>query len=81
MKNLLVTVNDQTALISSAQWNYTNGGTLNFTQIYESVGTYRLPAKANIAARFPDYSVDGTLTFSNYQPNAPVSPSAFASPH
>ncbi len=69
VQNLLVTVNDQTALISSAQWNYTNGGTLNFTQTYESVGTYRLPAKANIAARFPDYSVDGTLTFSNYQPN------------
>jgi hypothetical protein len=81
VKNLLVTVNDQTALISGAQWNYTNGGTLNFTQTYESVGTYRLPAKANIAARFPGYSVDGTLTFSDYQPNAPVSPSVFASPH
>ena len=81
VKNVLVTVNDQTALISSAQWNYTNGGTLDFSQTYEGVGAYRLPAKANIAARFPDYSVDGTLTFSKYQPNAPVSPSIFASPH
>ncbi len=81
VKSVLVTVNDQSALISSALWSYTNGGSLNFTQTYETVGSYRLPAKANIAARFPGYSVDGILTFSNYQPNATVSPSVFASPH
>jgi hypothetical protein len=61
--------------------NYTNGGTLSFAQAYENVGTYRLPSKATISARFPGYSVDGTLTFSKYQPNATVSPSVFASPH
>jgi hypothetical protein len=37
-------------------------------------------AKGDIAARFPGYSVDGTITFSNYAPNAPVSPSVFVTP-
>ena len=81
VKNVLVTINDQSALVSTAQWNYTNGGTLTWGQTYESVGTYRLPEKATISAHFPGYSVDGTVTFSNYQPNATVSPSVFASPH
>ncbi len=81
VKSITVTIDDRSTLLSKAQWNYTNGGTLNFGQTYANVGTYRLPSKATIAARFPGYSVDGTLTFSNYQPNATVSPSVFASPH
>jgi len=68
-------------LIARAQWAYSNGGSLSFDQSYANVGQYRLPAKANIAARFPGYSVDGTLTFANYQPNATVAPSVFASPN
>lgn len=81
VKNVVVTINDQTALVSTATWNYNDGGNLTWGQTYESVGAYRLPAKATISARFPGYSVDGTVTFSNYQPNATVSPSVFASPH
>lgn len=81
VKNVIVTINDRSALVSSAQWNYTNGGSLTWAQTYENVGSYRLPAKATISAHFPGYSVDGTVTFSNYQPNATVSPAVFASPH
>lgn len=81
VKDVVVTIDDQSALVSTAQCNYTNGGTLTWGQTYETVGTYRLPAKATISAHFPGYSVDGTVTFSNYQPNATVSPSVFASPH
>jgi hypothetical protein len=80
VKSVMVTVTDQTALLSKAQWSYTNGGSLGWQQSYTDVGTYRLPAKAVISAHFPGYSVDGTLTFGNYQPNAVVSPSVFASP-
>lgn len=80
VKSLTVSVNDSTALVSHAEWLYTNGGKLDFTPTFTTVGTYHLPAKTDIAARFPDYSVDGTLTFSNYKPNASVSPSVFASP-
>jgi hypothetical protein len=80
VKNLIVQVNDQSALIDEAIWSYTNGGSLKFVQTYGDVGSFHLPTKADIAARFPDYSVDGTITFTNYVPNAPVSPSVFASP-
>lgn len=79
VKSLTVRVSDQSALIDRAQWAYNNGGTLTFEETDEDVGTYHLPAAANIAARFPGYSVDGTITFANYVPNAPVSPSVFAS--
>jgi hypothetical protein len=81
VKNVIVTVNDQSALLNSTQFAYTNGGKLSFGQTYMNVGIFRLPAKATISARFPGYSVDGTLTFSKYQPNATVSPSVFASPN
>lgn len=80
VKNVVVTIDDRSALLNSARWNYTNGGQLTFSQTYANVGNYRLPAKATISARFPGYSVDGTLTFGNYQPNATVAPSVFASP-
>jgi hypothetical protein len=81
VKSITLAVTDATALIAHAQWAYSNGGTLSLDQAYTNVGQYRLPAKANIAARFPGYSVDGTLTFADYQPNATVSPSVFASPN
>ena len=80
VKSLTVHVNDQSALIDQALWSYTNGGSLKFVQAYGDFGAFNLPTKADIAARFPGYSVDGTITFANYVPNAPVSPSVFASP-
>jgi hypothetical protein len=79
VKSVTVRVNDQSALIDRAQWAYNNGGSLTFEETYGSVGTYQLPSAANIEARFPGYSVDGTITFANYIPNAPVAPSVFAS--
>jgi hypothetical protein len=80
VKNVNVMVDDTSELIQRVQWSYTNGGNLQLDQIYTKVGTYQLAATANISARFPGYSVNGTLTFSGYQLNASVSPSVFASP-
>ena len=80
VKSLTVSVSDSSALISHAEWLYTNGGKLDFDETYTNINNFRLPVKVDIAARFPGYSVDGTLTFSNYKPNASVSPSVFASP-
>jgi hypothetical protein len=77
VKSITLTVNDASALVSHAQWAYTNGGSMSFDQTYLSVGTFRLPAKTNISAHFPGYSVEGTLTFGNYNPNVPVSSSVF----
>jgi hypothetical protein len=79
VRSLTVLVDDQSALIDRAQWAYINGGTLRFDETYTTVATFQVPAAANIAARFPDYSVDGTITFANYVPNAPVAPTVFAS--
>ncbi len=80
VKSVTLNVDDHAALINRAQWAYTNGGSLIFNPSYTHVGSFNLPSKTVIAARFPGYSVDGTLMFSNYQPNATVSPSVFASP-
>jgi hypothetical protein len=80
VKSVTVTVKDSSALVSHVEWFYTNGGKLDFAQTYTNVGEFHLPSKTDIGARFPGYSVDGTLTFSDYQPNASVSPSVFASP-
>jgi hypothetical protein len=80
VEKLNVTIDDAQALIRHAEWLYAGGGKLDLDQTYAAVGTFQLPAKADIAARFPDYSVDGVLSFSGYKPNAPVSPAVFASP-
>lgn len=80
VEKLTVMVDDALALVRHAQWLYTNGGRLELDQSYAKVGTFQLPAKADIAARFPGYSVDGELSFSGYKPNAAVSPAVFASP-
>ena len=63
VKGLILSVNDQSALIERVVWSYTNGGSLRFAQTYGAVSGFALPTKSDIAARFPDYSVDGTITF------------------
>jgi hypothetical protein len=80
VKSVVVTIGDQSAMLNGARWSYKNGGSLTISQNYMNVGNFRLPAKATISAHSPGYSVDGTLSFGNYQPNATVSPSVFASP-
>jgi hypothetical protein len=77
VKSVTLSVDDQSALVSRADWAYTNGGKLSFEQTYTSVGDFHLASKTDIAARFPGYSVNGTITFADYKPNAPVSPSVF----
>jgi hypothetical protein len=62
-KSATVSVDDRSGLITHAQQSYTNGGTLTFDHTYMNVGVYRLSSKADVAARFPGYSVDGTITF------------------
>ncbi|MDQ6766206.1 MAG: hypothetical protein M3Z41_00105 [Candidatus Eremiobacteraeota bacterium] len=78
VKSLTLTVDDSTALISRAVWSYTDGATLRLDETYTTVGSFRLPSEDAIAARFPAYSVDGTLRFSHYEPNAHVDPALFS---
>lgn len=81
VKALNVTVSDAEALVIEAQWLYADGGELRFDQSYAAVDGFELPSSDKIVARFPGYDVDATLSFSNYVPNAPVSPATFASPN
>lgn len=78
VKSLTLTVDDRTALISRAVWSYTDGATLRFDETYTTVGAFRLPSEDAISARFPAYSIDGTLRFSHYEPNAHVDPAVFS---
>ncbi|MBV8366137.1 MAG: hypothetical protein JO194_06525 [Candidatus Eremiobacteraeota bacterium] len=74
-----VTVDDASALATRIMWKYVNGGSLRADQTYTTVNGFHVIEKENIAARYPDYSADGTLSFSNYQLNAAVDPAIFAS--
>ena len=73
-----VTVDDNTALASRIEWSYTNGGSLRADQTYTSVGSAHVIDSEVLSARFPDYSVDGKRTFSDYKLNAAVDPSIFS---
>lgn len=74
-----VSVDDSTALASRIVWQYTNGGSLRADQEYVTDGGFHVISVENISARFPDYSADGTLHFSDYRPNATVDPAIFTS--
>lgn len=77
VKQILIDVGDDTALIERSVWSYIDGGTLVFEPSYETVGGFRLQAGETIKARFPAYSVDGSLRFTRYRLNEPISPSLF----
>jgi hypothetical protein len=81
VKSLKLTVDDASALVTHAQWLYSDGGELDFDQSYTKVAGFELPFRDTIEARFPGYRVEAMLSFSNYKPNATVSPSVFASPN
>lgn len=80
VKSLVLTVDDEAALVTSAVWKYVNGGSLSFKQQYETIGSYRLPSSIAIAARFPDYAVDGTIQLSDYHTNVDVPVAVFSTP-
>jgi hypothetical protein len=75
---LLVTVDDASLLITREVWRYGGGGILTFDEHYQTVGTYRLQSTIDITARFPGYSVDGTIHLSGYRTNVAVPPAVFA---
>jgi hypothetical protein len=77
VKSLTLTVDDRTALIARAAWTYTDGGRLSFEPHYSTVGSYKVVTNESIAARFPAYSVDGTLHLSGYQFDVRIEPGVF----
>ena len=80
VKTVTVVVTDATARVAKVQWNYADGSTLSVVPTYTTVSGIRVATTFQIDASFPGYGVDGTLTLSNVNVNAPVDPSVFASP-
>lgn len=78
VSGIKVTVDDHAELATRIVWSYTNGGSLRADQTYATMGDFHVLAAEEISARFPGYSVDGTLKFSGYQLNVPVAPSIFS---
>lgn len=79
VKSLVITVDDDAALVTTAVWRYKNGGWLTFTQQYQTIGAYRLPSTISIVARFPGYAIDGVIQLSGYRTNVDVPLAAFSS--
>jgi hypothetical protein len=68
----LATVDDADKLITRVAWKYNNGGTLSIQETYATFGAYRLPTRIEIGARFPGYSVDGTVLLTDYREITPA---------
>jgi hypothetical protein len=72
VSSLTATINDCDKLITQVAWKYRTGGTLSIQETYATVGGYHLPTTIQIVARFPGYSVDGTVLLTDYREIAPA---------
>ena len=78
VKTLTLTVDDRNGLLRRSRYEYVDGSSLGFDEEDGDVGGFQLPARDAIAARFPAYTLDGTLRLADYRPNAHVDPSVFS---
>jgi len=72
VRTISIRVSDTEQLVKEAVWTYNDGSQLTIRPRYEPQGSFRLLAAIEIEARFPEYKVDGTLRFSDYQLGVPV---------
>lgn len=72
VRTIYIRVSDKEQLVKEAIWTYNDGSQLTIRPKYEPHGGFRLLTALEIEARFPEYRVDGTLRFFDYQLGAPV---------
>jgi len=72
VRTIYIRVSDREQLVKEAVWTYNDGSGLTIRPRYEAQGGFHLLAALEIEARFPEYRVDGTLRFSDYQLGVPV---------
>lgn len=78
VKTMTMWVSAKTYSIESILFSYTNGATLNVTFVHlHGISQFHLPRKATIAAHFPSYSGNATITYGTYQLNQPIPASVF----
>jgi len=67
VSKVLLTVDDAKATITSVLYSYTDGSQLALRPKYQLESGYLLAQTLDIRARFPGYSVDGTLTLTDFR--------------
>lgn len=78
VKTMKMWVSAKTYAIESILFSYTNGATLQVTYTHQHGETqYHLPRKATVAAHFPQYSGNATITYGTYTLNQPIPASVF----
>jgi outer membrane lipoprotein-sorting protein len=79
VKSMTMWVSATTYAIESITFSYTNGATLQVAFLHHhGISSYHLPRSATLVARFPGYSGNATITYGDYQLNAPIPASVFA---
>jgi hypothetical protein len=71
-------ISTSTYAIESMTFNYTNGATLVVTfKRHPGETQFHLPRSATVAAHFPSYSGNATITYGEYTLNQPIPDSIF----
>jgi len=74
-----VGVDDAAADIASYAWTYADGGTIAFTQSYQTIGANRFVAKQIGHVAVTGYTADVSSSFSDYKLNGALPSDAFGS--
>ncbi len=77
VKNVTLWVNAQSFAINDVEFAYQNGARLHLTLLHHNKNAYRLPAGAQIDAKFPGYGGSATIEYGTYATNVPIDPSVF----
>lgn len=78
VKSMTMWISATTYVIESITFTYTNGATLVVTFLHHpGVTQYRLPRTATVAAHFPQYSGNATITYGTYRINESIPASVF----
>jgi hypothetical protein len=78
VKTMKMWVSAKTYAIESILFSYTSGATLQVTFAHRrGISQYHLPRQATVAAHFPQYSGNATITYGSYTLNQPIPASVF----
>lgn len=78
VKTVTMAISNSTYAIESMTFAYTNGATLVVTfKRHPGVTQFHLPRVATVAAHFPSYSGNATITYGTYALNQPIPDSVF----
>jgi len=74
----VVLVNPSNWTVDQVSWNLSGGVTLDMTESYADVGSYRVPSSQSLSVHTPYATADGSATLQNYALNIPIDSEIFA---